>query len=222
MALSAKIFRLKNYNPIDIIADKLSSYNVVEEYQGVELKRFFDNIKVIGILLKAYFIFDEPRVLNVGGETKILPIRREALVTFRDRDGEIILTVFEKKNRANRIANLISEVLFGHIGGVVEARINHEILKSIHESSPESTKVIYFDNIDIPNVNKLALYGDALADTSLYKMYLDHGLIWYVVFTHRETGYIVGLTRNLIVTMFSKMTLEEFSEFIDKYILTLF
>ncbi len=222
MALSAKIFRLKEYNPIDVIADKLVNYSLVEEYEGVELKKYFEDVKVIGVLLKAYFIFDEPRVLNVAGETKVLPIRREALVTFRDREGEIILTVFEKKNRANRIANLISEVLFGRVGVVVEAKINHEILKSIHESSPESTKVIYFDNVDIPNVNKLALYGDALADTSLYKMYLDHGLIWYVVFTHRETGYIVGITRNLIVTMFSKMTLDEFSDFIDKYILNLF
>jgi hypothetical protein len=221
LALSAKVFRLKEYLPLDIIADKIKGFKKVVELDGVEIHQYFDDIKLLGDVLKAYFIFDEPKDLNIGGELRRLAIRREALVSFKEETGEVILIVFEKKFRANRIANLISEILYARAGYIVEARISHETLKNIHESSPESTKVIYFDNVDIPNVDKLALYGDALADSSLYNNYLEHGLIWYVVFQHGESGYIVGITRNLIIAMFSKVTLDEFHDFVLRHILPL-
>ncbi len=218
MALSAKVFRIKRYLPLDIIADKIRNYRRLEEVEGVEITQSFDDIRIVGDILKAYFVFDEPRIMNIKGEMQRLAVRREALVAFKEEFGDILLIVFEKKFRANRIANIISEVLFAKTGEVVEANISHEILKSLHESNPESTKVIYFDNVDIPNVNKLALYGSALADTSLYNMYLEHGKIWYVVFHHQDTGYIVGLTRNLIIAMFSKITLDEFLNYIVKHV----
>ena len=218
MALSAKLFRVKQYLPLDIIADKIRNYKKLEEVEDVELNQSFNDIRIVGDILKAYFTFDEPRVMNIGGELRRLAVRREALVAFKEEFGEILLIVFEKKFRANRIANIISEVLFAKTGEVVEVHISHEILKSLHESNPEGTKVIYFDNVDIPNVNKLALYGSALADTSLYNMYLEHGRIWYVVFHHQESNYIVGLTRNLIVAMFSKIPLDDFLNYIVKYV----
>jgi len=218
LALSAKVFRVKRYLPLDIIADKIKNYRKIEEVEGVELSQYFDDIRIVGDILKAYFIFDESKIMNIRGELRRLGVRREALVAFKEEFGDILLIVFEKKFRANRIANTVSEVLFAKTGEVVEANISHETLKSLHESNPESTKVIYFDNVDIPNVNKLALYGSALADTSLYNMYLEHGMIWYVVFHHQETGYIVGLTRNLIIAMFSKITLDDFLEYIVKHV----
>jgi hypothetical protein len=218
LALSAKVFRVKTYLPLDIIADKIRSFRTLDEVEGVEVSKSFDNVRIIGDILKAYFIFDEPRMMNIQGELRRLPVRREALVAFKEEFGDILLVVFEKKFRANRIANIVSEVLFAKTGEVVETSISHELLKSLHESNPEGTKVIYFDNVDIPNVNKLALYGSALADTSLYNMYLDHGRIWYVVFHHQDTDYIVGLTRNLIIAMFSKITLDDFLDYIVKYV----
>ena len=221
MVLTAKIFRVKEYNPLDIIADKIRNYSNVEYVDDVELSYSFNDVKLIGDSLKAYYVFDEARTLNIKGELKVIPVRREALTLFRDIGGDILLVVFEKKNRANRIANTLSEVLFARVGMIVEAYISHEVLRDIHDSSPESSKVIYFDNVDIPNINKLALYGEDVRDTSLYNMYLDHGKIWYVVFSHRDTGLIVGITRNLIVTMFSKISMDDFLDFINKYIIPL-
>jgi len=50
-------------------------------------------------------------------------------------------------------------------------------------------------------------------------MYLEHGKIWYVVFQHKESGYVVGITRNLIIAMFSNITLDDFLNFIIEHIL---
>ena len=221
MALSAKLFRVRVYLPLDVIGDKIKNYRKVDSVESVELTKRFEDVKVIGDVLKTYFIYDELKTMKIKGELQNVPVTRESLVVFKELLGETILIVFEKKYRANRVANLLSEILYSKAGEIVEARISHEILKSLHESNPEATKVIYFDNVDIPNVNKLALYGNALADTSLYNMYLEHGKIWYVVFQHRETNYIVGITRNLIIAMFSKITLDEFLDYIIRNVIPL-
>ena len=221
MVLPAKIFRLQEYSSLDVIYEKLSSFSNMEEVEGIELRESFNDIKIVGSVLKGFFIYDEMASMNIAGELKDLPIRREIYLSIVDYRGDQYLIVFEKKRRANKIAIKISEILFIKGDMIVEANIPHEILKSLHESTPEATKVIYFDNVDIPNINKLALYGEALADTSLYANYLNHGKIWYVVFQHRDTGYIVGITRNAIIAMFTNISIEDFLDFIIRHILPL-
>ncbi len=221
MALSAKVFRLDEELPQEIIFDKLRNYRVVDEVEGVRLERFFKDVVRVGSYIRGTYVFDEPIEMDVAGDVRLLPRRRYAEVAFTDYGGSSYLIILEKKFRANRIALELSEILFISRGKILEAYTSHEILKSLHESSPESTRVIYFDNVDIPNIKKLALYGEALADTELYSEYLRHGLIWYVVFEHRETGYVVGLTRNMIVVLFSKSTSDEFIDFIIRHIIPL-
>jgi len=210
MALSAKIYRFQETQPLDIIYEKLVSFSNSEVIGDLELKEYFYELNVIGNLLKGMYVYDEVITLNIEGNLKDIPVRREVYFSIYDyRDGQYLI-VFEKKRRANKVAMKMSEIIFIKGDMILEARIPHEILKGLHESAPEATKVIYFDNLDLPNINKIALYGDALADTSLYSEYLKHGLIWYVVFQHKETGYIVGITRNAIVAMFTNITLMYF------------
>lgn len=123
-----------------------------------------------------------------------------------------------KKLLSNHVAVKLGEILNADVR---ESRITSETLKRLHESNPKSTNLIWFDNIDIPGVNKLCLSGEGLADTGQYKDYLDHGMIWYVVFTSQKSGYTVGVTRNAVVTNFSKSTEDEFIEFIRDDIITL-
>ena len=221
MALSAKVFRLSEYVPFDIIYDKLSNYNVSDEVEGVKLEKFFRNLNYAGNILKAEYVYDELTEIDVGGEVRLLPRRRYAYLAFTEYEGNMYVIILEKKFRANRIALQLSDILFIRRDMVLEAYTTHEILKGLHESNPESTRVIYFDNVDIPNIKKLALYGMSLADTNLYSRYLEHGLIWYVVFEHRETGYVVGITRNMIIAMFSNITVDEFIDFIVEHIIPL-
>jgi hypothetical protein len=51
-------------------------------------------------------------------------------------------------------------------------------------------------------------------DTDLYRNYLQHGRIWYVVFEAQKRGIMVGITRNCVVTLFSKTSPEEFIDYI--------
>jgi len=93
--------------------------------------------------------------------------------------------------------------------------------RKLHESNPQATKLIWFDNVDIPGVDKLCLAGFGLADTELYQDYLRHGNIWYVVFEVQKRGIVVGITRNSVITLFSKSTVREFMDYIVEGILTL-
>ncbi len=75
--------------------------------------------------------------------------------------------------------------------------------------------------MDIPSVNKLCLSGEGIADTGLYKDYIDHGMIWYVVFKSLAKGYTVGVTRSAVITNFSKSTVDEYIAFVREDILKL-
>jgi hypothetical protein len=126
--------------------------------------------------------------------------------------------VVEKKNVANFVANKLSEIIFGGVGSIVEARIQPKTLEEFHRKNPENTKITFFDNVDIPNVNKLSLYGPDLINTSLFENYLGHGDLWYVVAKSKETGYIVGITRDASVTVFNLADKEKYVDYVKKEI----
>ena len=126
-----------------------------------------------------------------------------------------------KKLLTNYVANKLSKVLFIDSQGILEVRIPHETLRQLHESNPQATKLIWFDEVDIPGVEKLCLAGSDLVDTKLYHDYLEHGKIWYVVFESQKRGIMVGITRNCVVTLFSKSTTQEFINYISEDFLKL-
>ena len=94
-------------------------------------------------------------------------------------------------------------------------------MKNFHEQNFEDTKIIFFDNLDLPSIEKLSLYGTGLADTSQYSDYLSHGKVWYIVIRVRKYGYVIGLTRNCVVTAFSKIEEPELLSYIEKEIFPL-
>jgi hypothetical protein len=119
-----------------------------------------------------------------------------------------------KKLLTNYVANKLSKALFINPQAILEVRISHETLKQLHESNPQATKLIWFDDVDIPGVEKLCLAGPDLTDSTLYHDYLQHGKIWYVVFEDQKRGIVVGITRNCVVTLFSKSSVDEFIKYV--------
>lgn len=225
MVLAAKVFIIKADVDLDTIAIKLKDYRVEEEVEleGRKL-RLLTEVRDLNIgegHLQA--VFSQDQIINVYQRGKPTPILKtiEAPILFTYHKDYIVLIVLEKKQRANSIANILSKHLFITTGKVVEAKIPPEALQSFHEQSYEDTKVIFFDDVDVPSVEKLSLYGSALADTSLYADYLAHGKLWYVVIKSKKYGYVVGLTRNAVVTIFSKIDEQEFIDYIKKEVLPL-
>lgn len=225
MVRPGKIFRIAEDTDLGFVARKLKGYREEEPYEsrdheGKLITEVSDLETEDGTLYGVYSHDTLVSIYHRDGEIEV-PKTKETNLVFQERKGEIFLIILDEKPKANRIANKISEALFLSAGQIVEAKIAEETLKELHESNPRATKVIYFDNVDIPDVGKLALYGSSLADSSLYQEYLDHGNIWYAVFEVEEKGIVVGVTRNSVVVLFSKLETQEFIDFILEDILPL-
>ena len=222
MVVAGKIFRLSEPLSIAEIASRLEDYHTEESYEEGDYK-FALVTEVVGLLPKENMlrgIYSHDYVLHVFHRGKVAPLPRtvEALFSFAQHEGITFLAVVEKKRLANFIANKLSEILFEKMGGILEAKIPPEILKEFHLKNPEDTKITFFDNVDIPNVNKLSLYGPDLIGTSLFEDYCKHGDLWYVVARSKEYGYVVGITRDASVTIFNLTEKERYLEYVAKEI----
>ena len=222
MVVAGKVFRLSESTPVAEVATKLDGYHTDEVFEEGDYN--FDLLtEVRGLKSQENTltgIYSHDYVMRVFHRGKEVPLPRtvEALFSFTEADALTFLVVVEKKNVANFVANKLSEIIFGGVGSIVEARIQPKTLKEFHQKNPEETKITFFDNVDIPNVNKLSLYGPDLINTSLFENYLGHGDLWYVVAKSKETGYVVGITRDASVTIFNLADKEKYVDYVKKEI----
>jgi len=222
MVVAGKVFRLLEPLSIAEIASRLEGYKIEEPYEEGDYK-FTLVSEVVGLLPKENMlrgVYSHDYVMHIFHRGKVMPMPRtvEALFSFSQQENVTFLTVVEKKRLANFIANKLSEILFEKLGGVLEARIPPETLREFHLKNPEDTKITFFDNVDIPNVNKLSLYGPDLINTSLFEDYCRRGDLWYVVARSKEYGYVVGVTRDASVTIFNLTDKERYLEYVVKEI----
>ena len=222
MVVAGKIFRLVELTPLPELATKLSGYGREESYEEGDYKfTLITEIMNLSPRENAVAgIYSHDYVLHVFHRGKVVPLPGtvEALFSFAQQEKQLFLTVVEKKRLANFIANKLSELLYGKTGQIVEARIAPETLRNFHTKNPEDTKITFFDNVDIPNVDKLSLYGPDLIGTTLFEEYCKHGDIWYVVARSREYGYVVGVTRDASVTIFNLTDKNKYLEYVAKEI----
>jgi hypothetical protein len=190
------------------------SEEAVENDPSIVLVKEIKDLKLSGDSLYGTFAQDQLLDIYHHGELVHYPTTREIPFFFSTYKDRILLTIMEKKAMANNMANQFSKILFISTGKILEAIIEPKTFRKFHESNFEDAKVIFFDGVDIPNIEKLSLYGSALGDTSIYEDYLKHGEIWYIVLKSRKYGIIVGVTRNCVVTIFSKATEEDFVNYV--------
>ncbi len=222
MVVAGKIFRLSQSMTITNIGSKLKGYHTEEAYEERDYK-FNLATEVVSITSKTNAlsgVYSNDYVIHVFHRGTSAPVPRtvEAMFSFAQVQDEMFLTVVEKKRVANLVANRLSEILFEKIGAIIEARIPPATLREFHDKNKEDTKITFFDNIDIPNVDKLSLYGPDLNNTSLFEDYTKHGDLWYVVARSKETGYIVGITRDASVTIFNLSDKNKYIDYLAKEI----
>jgi len=218
MVVAGKVFRLVEPLSLAETGSMLEGHHTEEPYEEGDYK-FTLVTEVVGLLPKENMlkgVYSHDHVINVFHRGKVMPLPRtvEALFSFSEHEGTMFLTIVEKKSSANFMANKLSEILFEKKGGVVEARISPETLREFHLKNPEDTKITFFDNVDIPNVNKLSLYGPDLINTSLFEDYGKHGDLWYIVARSKKYGYVVGVTRDASVTIFNLTDKEKYLEYV--------
>lgn len=222
MVIAGKIFKLTRPQPLEEIAPKLENFKFQEEHSEGDYN-FTLITEVTNLLPKENSItgvYSHDYMIRVFHRGKIIPIPKtiEAIFSFRHFNNKVLLTVVEKKRIANFIANKLSDILFEKVGKIIEAQIPPETLQDFHSKNPEDTKIAFFDNVDIPNVDKLSLYGPDLVGATIFEEYSNHGDVWYIVARAREYGYIVGITRDASVTIFNLADKEKYLEYITKEI----
>jgi hypothetical protein len=225
LVLAGKVFLVREDSDMDVLAEKLKAFKVETETtvedQDFKLVSEVKDLAAGKGTLEGTFTFDTVFVVRHRDKPVPVPRTYEAPFSFNVFRDRLFLTVYDKKNRANNVANEMSKAVFMSLGQIVEARIDPETMRRFHEKNFENTKIIFFDDMDLPSISKLSLYGESLGNTSLYSDYLAHGKLWYVVLKSAKTGYVLGVTRNCVVTGFSRMEMSEFSSFIKGEILPL-
>ena len=233
MVLPAKIFEIKDESDIGLIVGKLKDFREEELYETekgetINLATEVLDLKLKGDSLSGVFSKDFVRRRFYRRKLVETPVTEESpfwIKTFKGRRFIMIsapsVARGVKKLLTNYVANKLSKVLFIDPHAIVQAKISHNTLKDLHESNPQATKLIWFDQVDIPGVQKLCLAGSDLVDTVVYREYLKHGEIWYVVFEVQKRGIVVGITRNCVITLFSKSSPEAFIDYILEDLLRL-
>jgi len=222
MVTAGKVFKIAESTPLSGIASKLKGFKTEEDYEEGDYK-FTLVTEIMNLAARENMVtavYSHDYVLHIFHRGKIAPLPKtvEAMFNFVQVKKQLFLTVVEKKRIANFVANKLSEIIFEKVGGIIEARIAPETLRGFHTKNPEDTKITFFDNVDIPNVDKLSLYGPDLVGTTLFDEYSKHGDLWYIVARAREYGYIVGLTRDASVTVFNLTDKNKYLEYVTKEI----
>ena len=233
MVLPAKIFEIQEETNLGLVIQKLKDFHEEENYEKsngetVTLITEILDLNLKDNLVSGVFSADFMRTRYYRRKLVESPVTEEAqfwITRFQNRNFLIVVAPSVargvKKLLTNHVANKLSKILFITSRTIVETKILNETLKELHESNPQATRLIWFDQIDIPGVEKLCLAGSDLADTQLYLDYLKHGQIWYVVFEAQKRGLTMGITRNSVVTLFSKSTKDELIDYIREDMLAL-
>jgi hypothetical protein len=233
MVLPAKIFEIKEEVNFGLLIQKLKDFHEEESYEKsdgetVSLITEILDLNIQENLVSGVFSADFVRGRYYRRKLVETPVTEEAVFWVTRFEERVFLIVVApsvargvKKLLTSHVANKLSRVLFITPRTIVETKILHETLRKLHESNPQATRLIWFDQIDIPGVEKLCLAGSDLADTQLYQDYLEHGQIWYVVFEAQKRGLTMGITRNSVVTLFSKSTKDELINYIHEDLLKL-
>lgn len=225
MPTAGKVFVALEPSPLGEIAARLQGWREEEVYREGDyeftLIAEVANLTLGETSLTGLYSYDYVVHNYHRGRIIPSPATREALFSFNEYQDNLFLIVVEKKEIANRIANRLSEILYGEMGRIVEARILPETLKEFHLANPEHTSVIFFENMDIPNVNKLSLYGPDLTGTSLFDQYAARGDPWYVLTKSRKHDHTVGIVRDGSVTIFNRVDKGEYLRYVADEILPL-
>lgn len=225
MVLTAKVFLVKDRIALDEIALKLKDYRSLDtfklEEKEIELLTEFKDLELKGDTLTGTLSKD--RVIKVNQRGRLVPVLKtvDVPLLFNSYKDKVLLTVIQEKHVANAVATALSQILFMSYKSIVEAYIPDNNMRRFHEENPEATKLIWFDSIDIPSINKVAIAGEALKDSALYEEYTKHGKIWYMVYTAKDKGAVIGITRNCVITAFTKIPESDFIHYIRSHVFPL-
>ena len=168
MPTSGKLFLHNEALSLNDMKTALTDFKKVEKFDDqITLTTDIWNLAVGENFLEGLYSFDNVVYHTHRGKIQATPYTTEAPFRFMEEKGRDYLLVMAPKKTADKIAEKLNDLVHGEIGFVREPVLNINKLRAFYESG-EGTKVLLFDEIDIPNMNKLTLYGDDVVQTDLY------------------------------------------------------
>ena len=221
MPISAKIFFYQEDLALEEIAKTLKAWSEEESYEipGGDSYDLLSNVEEIEYdeELHGIYMYDSVAVHVWRGVPRATPFTTEAPFVFTEQEGQRFVIVMAPKGVANRVANRLSTIIHGSQGTIVEPTIRTDSFDEF-QADTEATKIMLFDDIDLPNINKGTLYGDNVQQTDLYGNFVAHGRPWYMVSKTKQRGWTVGIVRDGTIVVFNTVERESFVEFLKEKI----
>ena len=203
---------------------KLENYNKeTRETYGAEdiaLGTRIMDVKVSHERVMGLYEKDAVDVKKYRGEDRAAPYTQSAKFIFFCDEERPYLVVLGNKGLADTIANELSILLHEQTGHILEPILNLRGIRELYESG-EATKVIFFDDVEIPNLDKATIYGTNLIQTDFYGRFIDVGNPWWVIYKHRATELVVGIHKKALVCIFSSCTDDEYLEYVTDNVIPL-
>lgn len=221
MPTAGKIFRYRENLSLEEIHKKLEGHrtSISSEESGIALIADITGLRLSEDELEGLYRFDSLVIQYHRSGMQIYPKTTDAAFVFKEKESGVFIVIIAKKVVANNVANELSRILHGETGAITEVMIDPKAVEHFYESG-EGTKVLFLDELPIPNMKKLAMYGANVLQTNLFGEYKDEGEPWYVV-VKTKTGYTAGLVRDASVTVFNMVDMPAFLSFLEDNIFPL-
>jgi hypothetical protein len=222
MPVSAKIFLYVEDLELPELHKRLKGWREVELYE-VPDERFdlltnieelhYDEEELVGV-----YKYDRVAHHSWRGVDRWTPFTVEAPFLFTEQEGRRFVIILAPKDVANRAANMLSMILHEEQGTIVEPTIRSDSFNEFRGGT-EATKIMLFDDIEIPNMDKTTLYGDNVAQTDFYGNLVGIGRPRYMVGKTKKRGWTVGIVRDAAIVVFNTVDEGSFIEFLKDKIL---
>jgi len=218
---SGKLYLIQGSEDLEEIYDKLDGFSVTEKYEdgGFTFDLITDIQKVSAGENHVSGIYCYDYVTRNYHRSKIMhtPITQECPFRFGTHGNSLWLLVMVSKDIANRVAIGLGGIcnLDVREGSIYSREMNHFIKLN------DKTKVVFFDEMDIPGVDKSSLYGNELVQTELFSSFAKRGTPKWVVTEAELKGYTVGVGGDVGVTIYNNVETKDYVEFVEDEILPL-
>lgn len=216
MVKSGKIFMIPSI-PLEEAKDKLERWEKTVEYEDAGFKvNLIEDISKLSLStdqLQGIYSYDHVLQNIYRGRLVHTPVTQSSKFVIGDK----WLIVMASKMIANRIAVNLAEILNLDVR---EATIWSNKIDGYLKANDQA-KVVFFDNLDIPGVNKNTLYGEQLVQTNLFGDFKDHGDFRYVITKSTLKGWTVGIVNDGAIVLFNNVEDDEYVDFIEEEIMDL-
>jgi len=220
MPSSGKIFIVPDEKGLDAIELAVENFKESErdEDLGLDLINDITRLRRGEFELSGLYAYDYTVSHYYRGNFIVSPTTQECSFTFLQDDEKMWLIVYCSKGIADKVANKLSEIIYGDVGEIKLAKIrSHEIddyLKTNYE-----TRVIFVEDMDTPSINKSTLYGKDFLQTRLFAQIRGSGSPRYVVTKSKARGYTVGIVNDGAIVLFNQVDNSDFQAFLEDEIL---